>query len=287
MNRILVTGATGTVGRHVVTRLANTDADVRAGVRDVDRSRDQFDDGVECVEFDFYKPETWGQAFDDIDAMFLVRPPSMGRVKRHLTPAIDAAARMGVTHVVYLSVLGAEKNPLLPHHTVEDHLRDADVTHTFLRSSFFMQNLAEVHLEDIVERDEIFVPAGNGKTSFVDARDVAAVGVAALTEPGHENRAYDVTGQEALSYDEVASVFSNVLGREVRYAEPGAIAFAVEMYRRGTALPFIAVMLGIYTSARLGMAGRVTDDVRRVLGRPPTTMREFVEANASTFGSER
>ncbi|KTG19974.1 SDR family oxidoreductase [Haloferax profundi] len=286
MKRILVTGATGTVGSHVVSQLREKDVVVRAGVRAVERACEQFGSDVECVHFDFHKPETWGAAFEDVDAMFLVRPPSEGRVKRHLTPAIDAASRVGVDHVVYLSVLGAEKNPLLPHHRIEDHLRDVDVTVTFLRASFFMQNLSEVHREDIAARDEIFVPAGEGTTSFVDARDIAAVGVAALTEVGHENCAYDVTGPEALTYDDVADTFSAVLNRRIEYTRPGPVAFTTTMYRRGFPLTFVVVMLGIYTTARLGLAGRVTDDVERVLGRPPRTMREFVEDHADAFRKE-
>ncbi|RLM32964.1 SDR family oxidoreductase [Haloarcula sp. Atlit-120R] len=286
MKRILVTGATGTVGSHVVSQLTQKDVAVRAGVRNPERANEQFVSDVECVAFDFHKPETWGAAFADVDAMFLIRPPSVSRVKRHLTPAVDAAARVGVDHVVYLSVLGAEKNPLLPHHRIEDALRETDVTYTFLRASFFMQNLSEVHREDIVDRDEIFVPAGDGTTSFVDARDIAAVAVAALTEPGHENRAYDVTGPEALTYDDVAEIFSEVLDREIEYTQPGPIEFATTMYRRNSPLPFVIVMLGIYTTARLGLAGRVTDDVADVLGRPPRTMRAFVKDHAEVFQQE-
>jgi uncharacterized protein YbjT (DUF2867 family) len=146
-----------------------------------------------------------------------------------------------------------------------------------------MQNLVEVHNRDIVEHDEIFVPAGTGETSFVDARDVAGVGVAALTESGHENRAYDVTGADALTYYEVAEVFSDVLDREIRYANPGLVEFAVEMYRRGLSPSYVVVMLGIYTTARVGLAGRVSGDVRTVLGRSPRTMREFVDDYADEF----
>lgn len=206
--RILVTGATGTVGRHVVTNLADEDTTVRAGVRDIARARERFGDDIEYAEFDFQRPETWGAAFAEVDALFLIRPPTIGRVKRHITPAIDAAARVGVEHVAFLSVLGAEKNPILPHRRIEAHLQDADVSYTFLRASFFMQNLTEVHREAIAERDEIFVPAGNGKTSFVDARDIGAAAAVALTEPGHRNRAYDITGPAAFDYETVAEIFS-------------------------------------------------------------------------------
>lgn len=287
MRRILVTGATGTVGRHVAAQLDDRDVIVRAGVRDVAAARERFGDAVESVHFDFLKPETWGRAFEGVDAMFLIRPPSVSRVKRHLTPAVDAAARVGVEHVVYLSVLGVEKNPLLPHHRIEDHIKNADVTYTFLRASFFMQNLLDVHRQDIVDRNEIFVPAGNGATSFVDARDIATVAVTVLTESGHKNRAYDVTGTEALTYDNVATIFSEVLDQNIEYSRPGLLEFGTTMYRRGSPLPFVVVMLGIYTTARIGLARRVTDDVERLLGRNPLTMREFVTDYAGRFRAEK
>ena len=283
MTQVLVTGATGTVGRHVTRGLAEGDAAVRAGVRSVERARETLPDDAELVRFDFEKPETWGRAFEDIDALFLVRPPEMARVHRHITPAIDAAERVGIEHVVFLSVLGAEKNPLLPHRRIERHLQGTDLTYTFLRASFFMQNFHVVHRAEITERNELFVPAGDGKTSFVDARDVAAVGVEALVDPVHRNRAYDVTGPEALTYDDAAAVFSDVLDRDIEYVNPGLVEFVVTATRRGVSLPFALVQGVVYTTARLGLAGRVTDDVERVLGRPPQSLPDFVRDHATEF----
>jgi uncharacterized protein YbjT (DUF2867 family) len=287
MTRVLVTGATGTVGRHVTRGLADTDAEVRAGVRSIERACEGLPAAAELVRFDFEKPETWGEAFDGVDALFLVRPPEMTRVHRHVTPAVDAARRVGVEHVVFLSVLGAEKNPLLPHRRIERHLESSELSHTFLRASFFMQNFREVHRSELTERDELFVPAGDGRTSFVDARDVAAVGVAALVDPTHRNRAYDVTGPDALTYHEVAAVFSDVLDREIEYAEPGLAEFVVTATRRGVSLPFALVQGVVYSTARLGLAARVTDDVERVLGRPSRSLTDFVRDNAAAFERER
>jgi len=282
---VLVTGATGTVGRHVVDQLAardgsESDFEVRVAVHDPDDAADQFD-ADEFVAFDLVKPETWGETLAGVDSAFLLRPPTVDA--DDVTGFVDAMARTGVEHVVYLSTLGAEKNVLIPHHRIENHVAECGVDYTFLRASFFMQNLTEVHSWEIRERGEIAVPAGGGETSFVDARDLGAVAAAVLTEPGHENRAYDLTGPDALTYDEVAAVLSDVLDRPVRYRSPSIPAFVSRWRDRGVPLGFVLVMVAIYTTARLGFAGRVTDTVERILGRPPRDLRTFVEDAADEF----
>jgi uncharacterized protein YbjT (DUF2867 family) len=266
---VLVTGATGTVGSHVAARLAGR-VETRAGVRDPARA--DAPDAVEPVALDFEKPETWGAALDGVDALFLMRPPQVSTDR--LTEFADAAVRVGVEHVAYLSVLGAERNPLLPHRRVERHLSGLGVAATFLRASFFMQNLVEVHREEVA-RGEIAVPAGDGRTSFVDARDVAAVAATVLADPSLGGRPLDLTGPDALTYHEVATVLSEVLDRRVEYTDPSIPRFVVRRLRAGDPLPFVVVMVGIYTTARLGFAGRVADGVMRVLDREPRTLTDF------------
>ncbi len=282
---VLVTGATGTVGRHVVSELADRDCAVRAGLRTPGDAPSDVSATADVVAFDFERPETWGPTLSEVDGVFLVRPPGVDAAT--VGEFAEAAARVGVERVAYLSTLGAEKNVLVPHHRIEKRVAATDAGHTFLRASFFMQNLLEVHRPDIVEHDEIFVPAGRGKTSFVDARDVGAVAATVLTEPGHENRAYDLTGPEALDYGAVAAIFSDVLDRKVTYPEPSLVAFGLRMARRGTPLGFVVLMCGIYTTARLGFADRVTSDAERILDREPRRMRTFVEDYASDFSPDR
>ncbi len=283
---VLVTGATGTVGRHVGNALADRPCDLRVGVRNPATARSTLPAAADVVTFDFEKPETWGPALADVDGLFLVRPPTVDG--EDVAAFAEAADRVGVSHVAYLSTLGAEKNVLIPHHRIEKRVVATDAAHTLLRASFFMQNLLEVHRTDVVERDEIFVPAGDGKTSFVDARDLGEIAAIVLTESGHGDRAYDLTGPEALTYHEVAAVFRDVLERPITYPRPSPIEFAARMRRRGKPLDFILLMCGIYTIARLGLAGRVTADSRRLLGRDPRGMRTFVEdyANEFTGGGE-
>lgn len=281
---VLVTGATGTVGRHVASELTTRNCRLRVGLRDPEDGPERLTRIADVAEFDFVHPETWGAILDGVDGLFLMRPPTVDADT--VAAFAEAAARVDVDRIAYLSTLGAAKNPLVPHHRIEKRVRATDAAHTLLRASFFMQNLSEVHREDVVEHDELFVPAGDGATSFVDARDVGAVAATALTQPGHENRAYDLTGPEALTYDEVAAVFSSVLDRRIRYPTPSLVAFARRMYGRGEPLPYVALLCAIYTTVRLGLADRVTGDTRAVLGREPRKMRMFVEDYAGEFRPE-
>lgn len=278
---ILVTGATGTVGRHVAQGLAAREVPAVAATRRPDAA----DLPLPAVRFDFEDPATY-DAFDGVRRVFLVRPPALVRVCTSIFPALDAAERRGVEHVVFLSLLGAEQNPFVPHRWIEWFLQRSGMDWTFLRPSFFMQNLVTTHRADLRDRGQIIVPAGRGRTSFVDARDIAEVGVRALTDDGHRQAAYALTGAEALTYFEVAVLFSDILGRDVRYANPSVFDFVRHMRGQGHPWPFVLVMTGIYLTARVGLAGTVTDDLEHVLGRPPTSMRTFIQDYRARWTTE-
>lgn len=218
-NNILVTGATGNVGFEVVRLLSERGYPVKAAVRSYSTSRLNLPSGVESVAFDFEQPQTFEPALRDINTLFLVRPPAILQVKKYIYPAIALAQAVGVERIVFLSLLGAERIAILPHAKIEAYIKSLGLPYTFLRPSFFMQNLSTTHCQDIRDNNEIFVPAGKGKTSFIDVRDIAAVAVKVMTEPGHENKAYPLTGSEALDYYKVAEIFTNTLGRQIVYTK--------------------------------------------------------------------
>ena len=282
---ILVTGGTGTVGREVVRLLAERGVDVRVGTRRPDAPGDPAagpaggPPGVTRVRFDFHDPSTFGAALRGVGKLFLLWPPQLAGARREIRPCVAAARRAGVEHVVFLSVLGAERNPLLPHYRIERLLRASGMAYTLLRASYFMQNLTSVHREEIRQRGELFVPAGRGRTSFVDARDVAAAGAVALTEPGHLNRAYALTGPAAVDFYHVARLLTEVLSRPVFYRAPSTARYAYTLLRRGLPLRRVAVSAAIYTYIRAGLAATVGGDTAGVLRRPPVTLRRFVEAH--------
>lgn len=281
--RVLVTGAPGNVGTPLVSELLERGASVRVAAWDADAARLAFGDSAEVVRFDFTDESTYA-AFDGIEAMFLLRPPQIADVRRTIGPALAAAERAGVRHVVFLSIQGAERNPVVPHRRIEDDLRTSGMAWTFVRAAYFMQNLSTTHAPDIRRRDEIYLPAGRtSRTAHVDARDVAAVAAVALTEPGHDGRAYVPTGPAALTYDECAEILSDVLGRKIRYADPTPWHYWRRMARRGMPAAMIAVTIGIYTAARFGLAAGLTDDVQRLAGRPPIGFRRFAADHAAAW----
>lgn len=276
---ILVTGATGNVGAEVVRGLLEHGVRVRGAVLSGDT---RLPAGAESVLFDFEDPATFGAALAGVDRVFLMRPPHMSRA-RAFEPFLAAMREAGVRQVVFLSLLGAERNPVVPHHAIEKRLMRSGLGWTMLRPSFFMQNLATTHLSDIRERGQIVVPAGRGRTSFIDVRDIAAAAVVTLREDGHLGRAYALTGSEALTYTECAAIIAEESGRPVRYVAVSGRRFARHMRAAGHPKAFVTVIRGIYFVARLGMAGTITGELQTLIGREPTTFRQFAADNAALF----
>lgn len=231
MTDIVVIGALGNVGAEVVKSLQASHIPLRATDLFPERVHLRLGADTEAVRFDFSDPSTYEAAFQGANAMFLMRPPQISDVKKYMFPALDAAKAAGVRHVVFLSLIGIEQNTIVPHYKVEQYLRASGMTYTFLRCSFFMQNLNTTHRAEIRDRDEIFIPVGKARTCFLDVRDIGAVAALALRQPGHENIAYDLTGGEALDYDQVADMFTEVLGRKITYKNPSILAFFVRQLR--------------------------------------------------------
>jgi uncharacterized protein YbjT (DUF2867 family) len=282
-DHILVTGATGNVGRELVKLLHRQGHPLRAAVISKQDAQNLPQADVPWAVVDFGEPASFAPAFNGVSRLFLMRPPQISDIDRFIKPVIDYAASNGVRQIVFLSLIGAEKNRIVPHAKVEKLLQAGPTPYTLLRCGFFMQNLSTTHRQDIAEQGDIFVPAGRGKTAFIDVRDIAAVAARVLTEPGHDNRAYPLTGSEALDYDQTAAIFTDVLGRPIRYSSPTPWRFAWRMWRRGNPLSYVGVVSAIYMTTRFGLADGVDPTAATLLGRPPITMRQFVTDHAQVW----
>lgn len=283
MNEILITGATGNVGGEIVKVFARENRLVVATVSDLAKTRGRFPESIELRELDFKKAETFQTALRNIRQVFLMLPPGLGSVRQTIFPFIKSCQNARVEQIVLLSVQGAERAAILPHRKVEREILRLQIPHTFLRPSYFNQNFLVTHRDEIKFRNEIFVPAGRGRTSFVDVRDVAEVAFKAFFDSHYLNKEYELTGTEALNYYEIADIFSGVLGKQVKYTNPSLIRFIWRGWRERRNLPFVLIMAMLYTSARFGRAAHLTNDLEVLLARLPISFEQFVADYAETW----
>jgi uncharacterized protein YbjT (DUF2867 family) len=291
--RVLVTGASGTTGSLVLAGLAARGESVAAalGARHFSGSTNPAAEiapanapgDVTSRRFDFTQASTWGPALDGVDRLFLLRPPHIANVQRDMEPFLAAVAAHGVRHVAFLSVQGAETNSLVPHHKIERAIIAHELPYSFFRPSFFMQNLTTTHLQEIRDEHRIFVPAGDGRTNFVDVRDIAEAIVATLIEPPRDSTSFTITGDQELTYAEVAELLSSHLPYDVRYQPARLLPFLRYNLRRGRPLRQALVMYALYSVTRMGKAGRATPDLRSLLGHPPRTLEQFILDHQDRF----
>jgi uncharacterized protein YbjT (DUF2867 family) len=278
---ILVIGATGTVGSEVVRQLVATGERPRALVRDPATARQRLGDQVEQVVGDLDRPETIAAALAGVDRVFLLTTQS-SRQPEWERAVIGAAARTGVGQLVKLSVFRAnEQSPLQvarQHGQAERVLAQSGLAATILRPVFFMQNLLAM-----VHDGAIATAAGDGRVAMVDARDIAAVAVATLTGGGHAGKTYTLTGPEALSFYQVASVLSRQTGRPLRHVRVPPDKVRVALQGRGLAAWYADDMAKLHSMLAVGYEEVVTDDIHRVTGRPPRTLAQFAGDHAGVL----
>lgn len=276
MGSVFVTGATGTVGSAVVTHLLQRGEQVVAAVRPgADAGRLPL--GAEPRRFRFGDdPGALRRALAGVDRLFLLRPPAIADVSASLFPLVDAARDAGVRHVVFLSLQGVQANRRTPHHAVEAYLRRTRAPFTFLRPNFFMQNLSTTYAAGIRDRGEIAVPAGRSRTAFIDARDIGRVAATVLTAAGHVGRAYTLSGEQSLSYADVARIMTRVLGRPIAYTRPSEREYLAALAAAGRPDDYLAVQRMIYRVVRLNASAMPNRAVRRLTGSPATRFAAFV-----------
>ena len=216
---ILISGANGANGTELVKLFAGQQMPVRALVRDASRAQKIALPGVEIVEGDFDRPETLSAALRGIERAFLLAPSSE-RAEKQQIAFVEAARKSDAKHIVKLSQLGADSGSpqrfLRYHGRVEAAIRESGLAFTFLRPNLFMQTLLNF-AGTIKEKNAFFAPMGEGRVSVVDTRDIAQVAFVSLSQSGHENKIYDLTGPGALSHAQMAEQLSGVLGRTVSY----------------------------------------------------------------------
>ena len=281
-NKILVTGATGNVGSQVVQQLIAAGITPRVAVRSLKKADTLKQAGAEPVEMDL-DTATVQPAFEGVDKVFLVSPfvPNMVQLAALL---VEAAKKANLKQVVRLSALSQPGTTLSKWHgDVEKMIEDSGISFTFLRLNGFMQNFVNSMADTIKTQNAFYMPIGDGKVSLVDTRDLAAVAVAALTNNGHENKSYDITGSEALSNHQAAAIFSQVLGRTINYVDIPEDAARQGMQNAGMPDVIVNALLELYASYKAGQAATVSPVVEQVTGKKPISFEQFARDYAEAF----
>ena len=271
---ILVTGASGAIGRRVAELLADAGEALRLMARDPARAPEL--PSAEAVRGDYADPAGLAPAFTGVDVAFIVsgyaREGERARLHRN---AIGAAVGAGVQRVVYLSFQGASPSSQFPmardHALTEQYLEAAGVPYTALRDNIYLDVLPHLFEADGVVRG----PAGSGRAAYVSREDVARTAAACLTSEWSGNRVFDVTGPEAITLDDVAARLSALSGFTLRYVDE-----TVEEGRRRRAASGapdweVETWMGSYLATAAGELEAVSDTVERFTGRQPLSLEAY------------
>jgi uncharacterized protein YbjT (DUF2867 family) len=275
---VLVLGATGKTGRRLIPQLAARGARVRAASRRP---------GAGQALFAWEDPATHPSALEGIDAIYLVAPDLVVDPTPLTGPFLERAKAAGVHRVVLLSSMGVDfpnEGPGTGRHKLEQQVVASGLDWTLLRPGGFAQNFSEGFLlPGILQGDVIATATGDGAVAFVDAGDIAAVAAAALTEAGHAQATYVITGPEALSFADAAAIISRAAGRTISHRPISSEAFTQILLGAGLSADYAAIVVGNQEAIADGLSAGVTDVVARVGGRPPIPFNDYAAQAAAAW----
>jgi uncharacterized protein YbjT (DUF2867 family) len=284
--KILVVGGTGNVGGEVVKELIRRNADVRLLVRKEGASEMK---GVEVRIGDLLDPVSVANAMDGVDKLYLLNAVVPDELTQGLI-AYDLAKRLKLKHIVYHSVFAVERFRDVPHFAsklaIENAIREFDVPFTIIRPNYFMQN--DASLKDALKKTGVYpMPLGTVGISAVDVRDIAEATAVALTTDAHFGKIYNLNGPELLSGPKVASIWSTLLGKEIRYAGHDMDAFEEQTRKRAPSWSAFDIRMMFQGYLERGFAAETGDveTLTRLLGHAPRRYEDFAKETAALWSA--
>ncbi len=278
-NSILLTGAGGNVTQAIIRNLPE---ELLSKV--ILTSRNAHTLGNKIRIFDFEKQETFASALEGIDLVFLLRPPHLSDVKKYFLPFILACKKVEVKHIIFLSVQGVETSNIIPHAKIEKLIIESGIKYTFIRPSYFMQNLTTTLNNDISKNHEIFLPAGNAPFLWIDVDNIGeAIASIIKNYAQHENKVYIITGKELLNFQQVADMISKKTGTEIKYKSPLLISFYLKKRKDGMLPGLALIMILLHYLPRFQKAPVISKDFTTLTGKEPTTLSDFIDRNKESW----
>jgi uncharacterized protein YbjT (DUF2867 family) len=282
--KILITGSTGKVGSELVKLLVNKGETVRAATRNPFSSKLNIQENIETVEFDYEQPETFVPALNGIKKVFLVARPGDNQFDNCAASFIEEMRNNGIQHIVDISAMGIETDESFTMEVLERYIEDSGISYTHLRPNWFMQNFnSGLIYKGILSTGALHLPAGDAKISFIDVRDIAAVGASALSEPVHAGKAYTLTGGEALDHFQVTEKINRATGRDISYVPISEETARLLLEREGVEIDHIERWTNFFRKVRDGLCAEVSTNVELIIGRPPVTFDKYVNDYANAW----
>ncbi len=277
---ILITGATGHIGKELIPLLLESGQPLRVFVRD-ERKVAHLDPHIERVAGDLNDPASLISAMQGVDQIFLVTFET-----RQDVHVLAAAKGAGVQHIVKLSTLEAA-HPNIKigqwHAEREELIRASGLDWTFLRPGMFMSNTIDWWSDSIKGQGAVYFPGGKGKVAPVDPADVAAVAALALTHSGHSRQAYELTGPELLTMREMVQIISRTLAKPLQYTDIPPIAARLWMLKSGMDKTLVNALMEMLASLRKNQGAICTETVRQVTGREPRSFEAWCKNHIGAF----
>lgn len=282
---ILLTGATGKTGGETAKALAARGVKARALVRNMEKAAALKAAGIELVQGDVGDAASVRKALAGIERLFLLLPNGEQQLAQE-KQVVDLAREAGVRHIVKMSSMESMVNATAPipqmHWASEQYIRASGIAWTMLRPNFFMQNFL-ASAKSIKENRTFSLPMGDGRTAMADTRDIGAVAAEALAGKGHEGKSYDITGPEVLTFHQVAERFSAVLGTKISYvpADPAAYLAILKRVLPEWHANAVSALFGEIAAGEV--LPHLSDTVRRLLGREPVSLEQFIRDHIAAF----
>ncbi len=280
--KIGVTGATGQLGRLVVEQLLKRcqPQDLVAIVRDPAKAADLAEQGMTVRVAPYDDRAALEAALAGVDKLLLISSNEVGRRVPQHQNVIDAAKAAGVKHVVYTSAPKATTSSLVlapEHKATEEYLAASGLTYTVLRNNWYSENYTQT-IRNAAASGEIVSAAGQGRVASAPRADYAEAAAVVLTNEGHENKVYELGGDQAWDFYELAAIIAEVTGRPCTYKPVEAAELVDRMRQAGADEGTAAFVAALDTNIAEGALAEVTGDLSRLIGRPTTPMRETVKA---------
>lgn len=275
-DKILVLGATGNVGAPLVKALLAKGETVQAASRSGKPV-----EGAEGVVFDIADPATFAAAFEGVNRVYLMLPAGYVAAKELLLPVVGAAVSRGAK-IVFQSVFGVEADDSIPYRQVEIAIEKSGVPYVILRPNWFADNF-HTYWKAGLGHGVIAVPAAEGRSSFIDVRDIATSAAAVLTTDRFDGRAFNLTGPEALGYAEAARILSGVVGKPIVYTPVEDDAFIALLTGAGVPADYAGLLTSIFYPVRQGWTAAPTGDVETLTGTAPRSVETYAADNAAAL----